>query len=265
MGENESSASADDVALDQHLALGVGGERIGRVALATRPVTGGAVHAARRHVDEALDPGRPRHRCQPQAPEVVDVVRDVLAELADGIVRHFGEVDQRVEPGEVVGGDVAGVLGDHGRAPISAVVEPSDTMEARVETHHVVATTQEVVGHADADVAVGAGEQDPRHVGRPRAGGRSDMHASISCGPSPSAGDADAASQPVHRRTTLTRCPDCMSPIMPDGERSGRRAWSDRGATAVAPRTNPRPSTADRDPSLADLATSPTRRLAVGR
>ena len=123
-------------------------------------VAGGAVDAAGRHVDEALDAGLPGEGGQADAAVVVDLERDVRVELADRIVRQLGKVDDRVEAAQVLHGDVPDVLGHPGRRAVHAVVQPADAVEAGVEAGDVVAAVEQIGAQDRADIALAAGDQD---------------------------------------------------------------------------------------------------------
>ena len=133
VGEKLSLGKRRDVALDEDLALGVGGQRLELGRLGAEAVPGGAVDAARRHVDEALDARVARERCEAHAAEMVDLERDLGIELADGIVRQLRKVDDRVVTPEVLDRQAANVGGLPRRGPIDAVVEPADAMETGVD------------------------------------------------------------------------------------------------------------------------------------
>ena len=94
---------------------------------------------------------------------MVDAVGDALVELADGVVGDLAEVDHRVESLEIVQLDLADVLGEHRRPQVGAGVQPADPVEAAVEPDHVEAPPQQVIAEAHADVAVGPGQEHPRH------------------------------------------------------------------------------------------------------
>jgi hypothetical protein len=148
-----------DVALDQDLALGVGGERLERRRLGAVGVGRRAVDAARRHVDEPLDTRLPGHRRQRDAAAVVDLERHVRVELAQRIVRQLGEVDHRVEAAQVVDGQVPDVGRPPRGRPVDAVVEPADAVEAGVDAADVVAVSHQVRREDRPDIALAAGDQ----------------------------------------------------------------------------------------------------------
>ena len=161
------------VPLDQHLAFGVRGQRLDLRGLDAVRRAGRAVHAARRHVDEALDPGLPGQRGEPHAAEVVDLERDLRIQRTDRVVRQLGQVDDRVVPAQILDSvTLPDVLRNPRRRPIDAVVQPAAAMEPGVDPGHVVSTIEQVGAQDRADVALAAGHQHAHQLSPPWRGNR---------------------------------------------------------------------------------------------
>ncbi len=105
-----------DVALDQRLAFGIGGLRIGGRGLVEEVAGARAVDAARGGVDEAADPGAAGGLGERYRALVVDLVGDRRVVLAQRIVRQLRQVRDRVAALEILGRDVAQVLVERARA-----------------------------------------------------------------------------------------------------------------------------------------------------
>ena len=159
-------AERGDVALHEDLALGICRERQDRRRLRAEGVRCGAVDAARGHVDEPLDARLAGHRREADTAAMVDLERHVRVELAERVVRELRQVDHGVEAAQVVDRQLADVGRPPRRRPIDAVVEPADTVEARVDAADVVAAGHQVRREDRADVALAAGDQDA-HWSRP--------------------------------------------------------------------------------------------------
>ena len=156
----------DEVGLDAHLRLGVGGHRPHRRLLvedvlgARRPV-----HRARGGVDEARDAGVLRQAGEARRGVVVDVVGVLGRQRPQRVVRQRGEVHDGVEPAQLLGGDVAQVHGQRGRLGGGQLAEDAVGVEAGVEPGDLVARLGEHRCHEGAEVALVAGEQDAHRSG----------------------------------------------------------------------------------------------------
>src|SRR5688572_22808696 len=151
------------VPLDEQLALGVRSEGLGLPLLVLRLVGARAVDAARAEVDEAADAGFPCEAGQAYGALVVDRVGDVRRQLAHGIVAELREVNHRIVAGEVGRGQAPDVADQDPRQRPDAVVEPADPVEPGVAAADLVPPLHEDAAEQGADVAVAAGEEDPRH------------------------------------------------------------------------------------------------------
>ena len=142
----------------------------------------GAVVAARRREQEPADPGVAGEAGQADAGEVVDVVGQGRVEVAERIVRQRGQVDDRVDPVELLHGDVAQVgvdLRDR-RQPVG-VAERAAAIQVGVEPDDLVTGRLEDGDEDGADVAEMTGDENPHRdqclppmpvVSRRRACGR---------------------------------------------------------------------------------------------
>ncbi len=148
-----------DVALDQRLADGVGGLRVGRRGLVDG-AGGHAVDTARRHVDEALHAGGLGQGGQPHRPLVVHPVGDLAEQVAQRVVGQLGHVHHGVEAAQVVLGEGAHVAVQGRQALLDALVEPAGPVEAGVDAGQLVPRVGQLRADHGAEVAVAAGQQD---------------------------------------------------------------------------------------------------------
>ena len=96
---------------------------------------------------------------------VVDVVGELAIEVAERVVRQGGEVDDRVEPAQVVHGHVAQVALDRRDArQARRVAEGAGAVEIDVEADDLVTGGQEFRHEDGADVAEVTGDEDPHGV-----------------------------------------------------------------------------------------------------
>ena len=147
------------VVLHPHLRLRVRGHRAQRRVLADQAVAaGGAVHRARRRVQEPADTRVTGQAREPGRGAVVDVVGEVRGERAERVVRQCGQVDDRVETLHVGQVHVTQVHRVAGRVERRRA-EQARREQAGVQPHHLVARGRQHRRHDRAEVALVSGEQ----------------------------------------------------------------------------------------------------------
>ncbi len=98
------------------------------------------------------------HFCQPDGGSVVDVVGEIGVEVSERIVGQVGEMNDRIETIQLIGGHQSGVELGPRRAAVDAVVEPTDPVKAGVVAHDVVAGVHQTLAQQCSDVALATGE-----------------------------------------------------------------------------------------------------------
>ena len=153
-----------DIALHEHLALGVCRQGLEPGRLRAVLVAPRTVDAARGHVDEPLHAGFPGECREPDAAEVVDLEGDVRVELPDRIIRELGKMHDGIESAQVLHRQVPDVLVEPGRRPVHAVVQPAHPMEAAVDPDDVVPLSEQVRREDRPDVPLAPGDQDSHQL-----------------------------------------------------------------------------------------------------
>ena len=130
-----------------------------------------AVHALRRGVDEAADAGLAGHRGETHRAAEIDRFGQARRQLAQGVVRQRGEMDNRVDGGNVSGDDVADVAPDRS-VRLRRRLQLTIRVVAGIEAGHGIATLGQESRQDRADVALVAGDEHTRgsgHVPAPTA------------------------------------------------------------------------------------------------
>ncbi len=157
-----------DVALDQDFRLAIRGNRIQRSILVAEGVAAGAIGAARRREDEALDAGSLGQPRQPHRCDVVDLVGQPRIQIAERIIRQRRQMDHGVEAGEISLRQVANVFAnfrDRGRR--SAEVATREPVG--VHAHHVVTRLAKHGGGNGADITFMSSQQYSHKSVHPQA------------------------------------------------------------------------------------------------
>src|SRR6516164_3849795 len=119
------------------------------------------LHAARGGIDKAPDAGRLACPRQADRAEVVDRVSRALVQLAEGVVRQFSQMHNRVEPFDVLRGNSPHIPGEGQRPRAGIVVEPAVAVKAAIHPDNVKPLLQQCRSKHGADIAIYPGNQYP--------------------------------------------------------------------------------------------------------
>ena len=144
-----------DIAFDQHFALGIGGLRIRRRSLvALASVLGRTVDAARGGIDKTRDTGLLAGPRQRDRADVVDLVGCAFAQLTEWVIRQLGKVNDRVEPFDILRGNLAHVLSEGERTRAVIVVKPAIAVKAAINPDNVKPPLHELRPENGADISI---------------------------------------------------------------------------------------------------------------
>ena len=148
-----------DVAFDEHLGLTVRRDRVERRLFGQQAVVRrDAVQTAGRGEEIPLDAGFTGQTGQPHRRQMIDVVGELRIQVAERIVRQGGEVNHRVEAGELGRLDPAHV-GANRRHLRAFAAEGAFLEKIRIQPDDLVTRADEDVHHHGADIAVVTGYQ----------------------------------------------------------------------------------------------------------
>src|SRR6516165_2924177 len=161
-GREMGVCECPNIPFDEHFASCIRGLWVGRrLFSALTAVVGGTIHAARGGIYKTRDArlfARPR-QCNGAA--VVDLIGRALVQLAKGIVRQLCEVDDRVEPVDILGGYPTHVHGEGQRVWEGVVVEPAVAIKAAIYRDNLKAALDQPRSENGTSIAIGAGHQYP--------------------------------------------------------------------------------------------------------
>ena len=188
--------------LGANVGGGIGGERLGRVALVTDHLRVlEAVDAARRGQEVAPDPGRPGHRGAAHARGVVDLFGRSREQLAARIIGDRRQIDDMVDTLQVALIEAADV-GPDALEP-GMLGQQMGAEEEAIERAHLVALRQQHRHQRRADVAARTGHQNPFHghrwpcTGLRRAADRREPRPADRAAARPGRGPRPAKARPV--------------------------------------------------------------------
>jgi hypothetical protein len=150
------------IPLHQDLALRVCGLRVDGCGLVQEVAGTRAIDAAGRRVDEPADARLAGGLGQADRAEVIDLVSDLRAVLAERIVGQFGQVHHRITARQVLGAGIAQILvqSEGGPAQVTVVaVQPAIAVIAAVQPDNLEPALHQIRAQYRADIAVDARDE----------------------------------------------------------------------------------------------------------